>query len=173
MASAEFVDDSVKALDYTTSNIGVSDVVDTSDTASVRGTSAPTSLWDWSNGDYSGSFLPLYRARQVYTNYRFKTGTSKLDIDMNLYASVNWTNVRTLTVELYSLEWYGWNCCDTKSFVFTPSSTNHSKNFSFSDSFTGLTSGKEYYIRFYNDSSYVSGSSSEYAIGCTSFTISV
>ena len=67
----------------------------------TRGSTAPTTLWDWSDGDYEGSCLPLYRGRGVYTNYKFKPTAKKLTVDLDMYADEDWTENRKLTVTLY------------------------------------------------------------------------
>ncbi len=132
----------------------------------TRGSTAPTTLWDWSDGDYEGSCLPLYRGRGVYTNYKFKPTAKKLTVDLDLYADEDWTDNRKLTVTLYKKSGNSWTSAGQKTFRFVPDPSDAYKTFSFSHTFTGLDNSTEYCVRLYNDSTIHDGYvDREYAIG--------
>ncbi len=132
----------------------------------TRGSSTPTELWDWEEGTYEGSCLPLYRGRKVYTNYKFKTSTKHLTVDLEMYADENWTNARKLTVELYKKSGSSWSNCGSWTFPFSPSESDQTKIFTGSHTFKALSTSSEYCIKLVNESADQGGDVSEYAIGC-------
>jgi len=132
----------------------------------TRGSTAPTTLWDWYDGDYNGSCLPLYRGRGVYTNYKFKPTAKKLTVSLELYADEDWTDNRKLTVYLYKRSGSSWISAGQKTFRFVPDPDDQYKTFDFSHTFTGLDNSTEYCVRLYNDSTIHDGYvDREYAIG--------
>lgn len=132
----------------------------------TRGATAPTTLWDWYDGDYNGSCLPLYRGRGVYTNYKFKPTAKKLTVSLELYADEDWTDNRKLTVYLYKRSGSSWISAGQKTFRFVPVPDDQYKTFPFSHTFTGLDNSTEYCVRLYNDSTIHDGYvDREYAIG--------
>ncbi len=130
------------------------------------GSSSPTVLWDWADGTYEGSCLPLYRGRKVYTNYKFKTSTKQLTVDLEMYADENWTNARKLTVILYKKSTFGWSDCGQWTFPFSPLDSDQSKIFTGSHTFKALSDSAEYCVKLVNDSADQGGDASEYAIDC-------
>lgn len=132
----------------------------------TRGSTAPTTLWDWYDGEYNGSCLPLYRGRGVYTNYKFKPTAKKLTVSLELYADEDWTDNRKLTVYLYKRSGSSWISAGQKTFRFVPDPDDQYKTFDFSHTFTGLDNSTEYCVRLYNDSTIHDGYvDREYAIG--------
>lgn len=132
----------------------------------TRGSTAPTTLWEWDDGVYNGSCLPLYRGRGVYTNYKFKPTAKKLTVSLELYADEDWTDNRKLTVTLYKKSGNSWISAGQKTFRFVPDPSDQYKTFDFSHTFTGLDNSTEYCVRLYNDSTIHEGYvDREYAIG--------
>lgn len=129
------------------------------------GLSAPAVLWDWTDGNYNGSCLPLYRGGQATANCRFTTSTRQLTVGLDMYADKNWSYSRKMTVGVYKKSKFGWTGCGQRTFIFSPSSSENSK-FTFSHTFKGLSDKEEYCVRLTNDSAYSGGGVSDYATGC-------
>lgn len=139
----------------------------------TRGASAPETLWQWSDGDYEGTCLPLYQGRGVYTNYKFKPTNRKLTVSLELYADQDWTDNRKLTIRLYKKSGNTWSYNTLKTFRFTPDPNDVNKIFEFSHTFTALDNDAEYCIRLYNDSVLHSGYGvADYAIGADTILVS-
>lgn len=136
----------------------------------TRGAFAPTTMWDWADGSYCGSCLPLYQGRGVYTNYKFKPTAKKLTISLDLYADEDWTDNRKLTVMLYKRSGNTWSNVSLKTCRFVPDPSDPYKIFNFKYTFTGLDNSTEYCVRLYNDSVlHDNYTVSDYAIGADFF----
>ncbi len=171
IALAESVDDSTAACEYIVQEESPAnpeaDILgdDNGGSAACR-SGAPAVLWDCEDGTYEGSCLPLYRGRKAYTNYKFRTSTKRLTVDLEMYADENWTNVRKLTVILYKKSLLGWSDCGQWTFPFSPSDSEQNKIFTGSHTFKALSDSTEYCIKLVNDSADLGGADSEYAVGC-------
>lgn len=142
----------------------------------TRGSYRPTEVYDWANGSYSTYFLPIYGGHHTYTAKMFTTNTGRLKLEYELYADTNMERQRKVEIYLYkstksSDGTTSYTKVDERTISFNPAASSTYKG---SCTFSSLSANTNYFIEFYNATSYgglFGPSDSDVGVGCNELVI--